>query len=415
MSLKDFHAPFIQKAAVAVSGGSDSLALALLLHGYIKDLMALIVDHKLRPESTQEALNVQKQLNIAGIETHILTLNKTSFYDENSATLKGDLQKRARTKRYEVLHKWCLENNCRDLFLGHHHGDQQETILMRFRQNSGLLGMGGIREKAHFKGITLHRPLLAHTKEQLQDYLRTQNMSWITDPSNKNEKFERIFWRHYLEKNDSILKSTQAFQKVRHAFEGWITRFLKQYAIQFSSASLGYLSLDHNTFLKLPPAFQIILVSHILVNYGVGDHPPSNDALMKLIEKLTSKHMPPQTLKGCRISLKQGKIMVAREYKRLKETALLSTGPYLFDERFLCHTPDDEKTYTLHPIGEKNWRNIVQQHPFLKEHPAPRYALWSLPLLKKNADIYLPSCLAKHIKNQSIKTFPCTFIGKSPF
>ncbi len=412
MSLKNISIPTLENAAVAVSGGSDSLALTLLLRDSIKDLTALIVDHQVRPESALEAQSVHKQLTGHGIKVQILTLDKSSLYTKNGTTLKGNIQKRARSKRYDILHHWCLENKCKDLFLGHHQGDQEETQLMRLRQNSGLLGMGGIRDKAHFKGINLHRPFLNLSKCDLQNYLHMKNMSWVTDPSNKNEKFERVFWRIYLNENSFPLDKSIDFQKVRQGFEGWVTRFLTEHALQ---SPLGYLALDYPSFLKLPLEFQCILLSYIFVIYGVGDHPPSSNAILQLIENLSSKQVFPQTLKGCRISLKQKKIVVAREYKLVKKQREKMGMLRLFDQRFLCSGVENTCDYTLHPMGDDNWKNVLEQNPFLKNVKTPRYALWSLPILKKNTEIYLPSCLLDEQENHTFKTFFCTFIGKSPF
>ncbi|MDP4840306.1 MAG: hypothetical protein NWR43_01835, partial [Alphaproteobacteria bacterium] len=79
----------------------------------------------LRPQSAQEAKNVQKLLQNHGIEHHILT-----WQGEKPLTA---LQEKARDKRYDLLKTWCLEQGYEFLFLGHHQGDQSETYCMRLR------------------------------------------------------------------------------------------------------------------------------------------------------------------------------------------------------------------------------------------------------------------------------------------
>ena len=102
--------------AVAVSGGSDSLALLLLAHNFAQKnkgrLIALTVDHGLRPESKDEALKVQTWAKEKEIEHVIL--------EWQGEKPQSRLQEKAREARYTLLTNWCKENGVEHLLLGHH-------------------------------------------------------------------------------------------------------------------------------------------------------------------------------------------------------------------------------------------------------------------------------------------------------
>ena len=111
------------KLAVAVSGGADSLCLALLT-SQIADITALIVDHGLRPESTTEANAVQQQLIQHGIEAEVLT-----WRAEEKPT--SNIQAAAREARYKLMADWCAANDVQHILVAHHQDDQAETFLLR--------------------------------------------------------------------------------------------------------------------------------------------------------------------------------------------------------------------------------------------------------------------------------------------
>ena len=91
--------------AVAVSGGADSLALALLAAEWARAAggfaVALTVDHGLRPDAAAEAVQVGEWLRAAGIEHHILR------WDGDKPA--SDIQAAARAARYGLLENWCRE------------------------------------------------------------------------------------------------------------------------------------------------------------------------------------------------------------------------------------------------------------------------------------------------------------------
>lgn len=180
--------------AVGVSGGADSLALVLQaaeeLAVFGRKIVALTVDHGLRPTSCLEAEYVAGLMQKYGIEHHILT-----WTGKKPTT---GIEEAARQARYALIAEWCSQNNVRVLLTAHHAKDQAETFLMRLQRGSGLEGLCGIREYSVRDGLVILRPLLAVNPENLRDYLRQRAIVWVEDESNRDTAFLRGKIRQYL-------------------------------------------------------------------------------------------------------------------------------------------------------------------------------------------------------------------------
>ncbi|NCP61631.1 MAG: tRNA lysidine(34) synthetase TilS [Alphaproteobacteria bacterium] len=358
------------KIAVAVSGGADSLALTFLLKEQIQkqrgELVALTVDHGLRPQSAQEAKNVQKLLKNHGIEHHILT-----WQGEKPLTA---IQAKARDKRYDLLKTWCLEQGYEFLFLGHHQGDQSETYCMRLRQNSGLLGLACMRPLSKHRTLTLVRPFLEIPKDRLKKTLKQLQIEWVEDSGNQNRAFERVFWRQVL---GNLTPSLELYQGVREAYEGWIVRYLEAHA---RLSDFGYVRLDQEAFAQLPETFQGSLVSYLLQAYGVGRYPLTSRSLKGLLDKIKTSDFSAVTAQGLKISKRKKELLMVREYRAITEETELSGRPFMWDSRFLV-TPSQNLKGIIKCIGEKGWLQLLDINPALKNLDVPRAVLWSLPSL----------------------------------
>ena len=180
--------------AVGVSGGADSLALVLQaaeeLAVFGRKVVALTVDHGLRPTSRREAEYVAGLMQKYGIEHHILT-----WTGKKPTT---GIEEAARQARYALIAEWCSQNNVHVLLTAHHAKDQAETFLMRLQRGSGLEGLCGIREYSVREGLVILRPLLAVNPENLRDYLRQRAIVWVEDESNRDTTFLRGKIRQYL-------------------------------------------------------------------------------------------------------------------------------------------------------------------------------------------------------------------------
>lgn len=188
--------PFEPRPAlgVAVSGGADSMALAILARDWVRpregSALALVVDHGLRPTSAHEARITIDRLAGLGIPARLLPLL--------NLTHGPALAERARIMRYEILTHACRASGLLHLLLGHHAADQAETLVMRVLRGSlthGLAGMPALRETAD---IRLLRPLLGIEPALLRDFLAACGTNWIEDPSNRDMRALRPRLRHHL-------------------------------------------------------------------------------------------------------------------------------------------------------------------------------------------------------------------------
>ncbi len=256
--LSNAHVVPLQKWAIAISGGSDSMALALLTYMYCKakniELCGLIVDHKLRPESTSEAMHVQKMLLNHGIASEILT------WQHEGITTR--IQEQARDTRYQLIIDYCSQNHFTHLLTGHTANDQLETFWMRLNNGSGLKGLCGIKSYSLQKNIILLRPLLFFQKEDLQGFLLQNQWTWVEDPSNENVKFERIRIRKTMQslKQNKLL----SFSKVQRSFSKMIDaqEFIDHQVNEFKQSQ----SLNQFNLVDFMPLHSY-LQKEILVSY----------------------------------------------------------------------------------------------------------------------------------------------------
>ena len=179
---------------VAVSGGPDSLALSFLTKIYsIKkslDVKYLIVDHKLRNNSTSEAKNVQKNLKTFLINLNILTWK--------GIKPKKNIQSIARDKRYELLINKAKKLKMNNILLGHHLDDLFENFFIRILRGSGLKGLISLDKETHKNQINLIRPLIKIDKKDLIYISNYIFGSYIKDPSNEDDNFKRVKVRNFL-------------------------------------------------------------------------------------------------------------------------------------------------------------------------------------------------------------------------
>ena len=193
---------------VAVSGGADSLALAFLTKVYSlkKNLNPryFIIDHKLRKESTNEAIKVQKILKSLKIDSHILTWKGKKPI--------SNIQSLARSKRYEILFSKCKKLKISNLVLGHHVDDLIENFFLRMARGSGLKGLVSLGAKTQIKNINLIRPLIKFDKKDLIYLSKFIFNFHVDDPSNHDTKFKRIKIRNLIKKFEDFGLDKKKFQ-----------------------------------------------------------------------------------------------------------------------------------------------------------------------------------------------------------
>ena len=186
---------------LAVSGGPDSTALLWLAARWRRALgrgprlIAVTVDHGLRPESKAEALAVKRLARALGVEHR--TLRWTGRKP------KSGLQAAARRARYRLLADVARKHGHAPILTAHTLDDQAETVLFRMMRGSGIAGLAGMRQAGLLPGheherIGLFRPLLEIPKSRLIATLKAENIPYIEDPSNRDPRFARTRLRQLM-------------------------------------------------------------------------------------------------------------------------------------------------------------------------------------------------------------------------
>jgi tRNA(Ile)-lysidine synthase len=199
--------------AAAVSGGADSMALTILADTWARgrggSLLALIVDHGLRPESAAEAAVTVQRLATRRIPAKVLRLADLHHGPA--------LAERARTARYSALYAACAGHGILHLLLGHHAADQAETVLMRRQSGSGPAGLAAMAALTEQTGLRLLRPLLGVPPVRLRATLRAAGIAWVEDPSNRDQRALRSRLRAGLDDPDGTGPAVAALCKAARA------------------------------------------------------------------------------------------------------------------------------------------------------------------------------------------------------
>jgi tRNA(Ile)-lysidine synthase len=175
---------------IALSGGGDSTALLHLALAAGFRVEAITVDHRLRLESAVEAAAIAKACAILGVPHAVRVWEH--------GQVAGNLMDAARRARKDLVLDWAHERGIHHVALGHTRDDQAETLLMGLARRAGIAGLSGMRWKWSESGVTLHRPLLDTGREELRDWLRSQGIGWVDDPTNEDARFTRIKARKAL-------------------------------------------------------------------------------------------------------------------------------------------------------------------------------------------------------------------------
>lgn len=179
------------RVLVGISGGPDSTAL---LHALVTlaprlgiFVQAACVDHRLRPESTEEAREVVRRCHALGVDCAILCVDVAAVKKAHVS-----LQAAARDARLAALDGAAARSGCAKVALGHTVDDQAETVLFRIVRGTGLAGLAGIPyERGRFI-----RPLLDIRRTQILAYSHKRKLAYVSDPSNANRRFARSRIRH---------------------------------------------------------------------------------------------------------------------------------------------------------------------------------------------------------------------------
>ena len=300
--------------AVAVSGGPDSLALAFLSKVYSTKYKLktkyFIVDHKLRKESTKEALKVKKILNNLSIKSDILTWRKQKT--------RKNTQSESRKNRYNLLFSECKKFKITNLILGHHLDDQFENFFIRMIRGSGLKGLTSFGKKTQIDQINLFRPLIEFKKKDLIFISSHVFNFFVEDPSNDNEKYTRTKIRNLIEnlKNYGFDKE-KLFLTISNLKKS--DEVINSY-VEINKKKNSFLNLRkkelilNDDFFNQPYEIVFRSISDSIKFIGKSYSPVRGKKIDNIIQKIKNGGIVRVTLGGCVIKKVNQTVFLSKEY-----------------------------------------------------------------------------------------------------
>ncbi len=353
--------PFV---AVAVSGGPDSLALAILAERWARrhggEICALSVDHRLRAESGDELHRLGGWLAARGICHKILV-----WRTERPAS---GIQEAARDARYRLLARWCRDHGCLHLLTAHHREDQAETHLIRRAAHSGADGLAGMSAIRELDSCRILRPLLGVAKARLIATLDAERQPFIVDPSNRDPAFARGRLRageggrapgaDLVALLDRVGELGQARAAREHAADTLLAQ-----AVALHPA--GFAAFDLPRFLAAAPSLAERAIAAIVVSLGARPYPPRRRQVARLLRVLAGDADGSRTLGGCRFVGWRGRVLVLRELAAAAVPVWVRPGAsLLWDGRFAVSSPPDATgSLTLGYLGHEGVAELASRSP----------------------------------------------------
>lgn len=192
--------PKNSRILVACSGGPDSMALLYLLqdiamHRHTSYMLGVaIVDHSIRPESKDEVLWLQNQVDALGLSFYTTTFDVPRL----SKDLKLSEETVGRRVRYQWLNEIAQAEGYDYIAVAHHKDDQAESILAHLIRGTGLNGLTGMAVVSYDYDVPVIRPLLDVTKEELLAYLADRELTYCIDSTNEDIRYQRNRIRHHI-------------------------------------------------------------------------------------------------------------------------------------------------------------------------------------------------------------------------
>jgi tRNA(Ile)-lysidine synthase len=365
--------------AVAVSGGSDSIGLGLLLADWVRErdgrLIVLTVDHGLRAEAAAECARVVDVFAaIPSCSAHVLRWR-------GEKPTHG-LQAAARAARYTLLADWCRAHGVLHLAIGHTADDQAETVAMRQAHGSGRFGLAGMAALRPESGVRLLRPLLSISRAAVRGWLRARGQGWTDDPSNELTRFERVRIRQSLSEMDAelLIDEAQRCGEERDRLERAAAALLVEAAHLHDT---GHAAISLQPFLAAGRSIQATALRQVALFVSGSAYAPDLEDILSV----AADGMPgARTLGGCLFQVRQGRLWVFREAAGIAPPIPVAPGwSGLWDNRFRFQVGDNLSPgakWMVGLLGEAGLRQATHRFGIrLKGHPMPPPARLALPAL----------------------------------
>ncbi|MCM5556785.1 tRNA lysidine(34) synthetase TilS [Pleomorphomonas sp. JP5] len=382
------------RVGIAVSGGPDSTALLVLLDRWKREspaaptLVALTVDHGLRPEAAREADDVVAFASRLGHPAEKLVWR----HDRPPPTT--DIQAEARTARYRLLVEAAHRNKLDAVLLAHTRDDQAETLLMNLARGSGVNGLSGIPAERTIDGVRFLRPLLDVTKADLVHLLDDASIPYVTDPSNASDRYTRVRFRKALPALADLGLTAERLAGTARRMaraEAALQSATDDLALRSAISHGGVWSVDTVALAAAPDEIGLRLIVRLIRAIRPSEHPPRADAPEGWHAAFRAGAAPRRaTMAGVVLHLRTDRLWLYAEAGRagFPELFVENDGDHIWDDRFVVSV-----------AGTEGQRLIVTARgPGARDGDLPAAAAASLPTVRSVDGNELPARLTIAIR-----------------
>jgi tRNA(Ile)-lysidine synthase len=334
---KTLFAPLARHPAVvlAVSGGPDSTALLLLMARWRRalkrgpKLLAVTIDHGLRPTSAAEARAVK------ALARRLAVPHRTMRWEGKKPA--SGLQQAARDARYRLLAAAARSAKASAIITAHTLDDQAETVLLRLSRGSGLTGLSAMARESPLpgNGVVLVRPLLDIPKARLIAMLTRVKIRFADDPSNRDPRFTRVRLRELMPalaheglSARSLWRLAGRLRRADAAIETAVDEAMEK--LCGSCPDHARIVVDADELVRLPAEVALRLLGRVIARAG-AQGPIRLGKLEGLYEVLADMHANKtsrlrRTLAGALVTLSGSKLEVERAPPRRSQSPASMAG-----------------------------------------------------------------------------------------
>ncbi|MBP06163.1 MAG: tRNA lysidine(34) synthetase TilS [Chloroflexi bacterium] len=272
---------------VAYSGGMDSTALLYALSRIESNIpiIAIHINHGINKDSDIWENHCRENALSYGVKFESFKIDLNYKSNKESEAVLREL-------RYKIFQNFVIKGDW--LLTAHHQSDQTETLMLNLFRGSGISGLAAINTSRKFFLGTLVRPLLEISRTYIKEYAVENDLSWLDDPSNNNNNFDRNYLRNEIipQLEDRWPSLDKRFTKVtKFAYEAKLS--LKELA-EIDLENVGTVDCFNIELFKClsetrqrnliryslnemnlpsPPFNQLMEATKIIANYNIDSHP----------------------------------------------------------------------------------------------------------------------------------------------
>ena len=276
-----------------VSGGADSVCLFFMLLELRKripfEIHVVHINHKIRQEAGEDAEYVRRLSNSYGIPFTLVE------EDVEEIAIKEHIstEEAGRNVRYnafnDTIKKYAGDRNSK-IAIAHNKNDCCETFLFNLFRGTGLTGLTGIRAVRD----NIIRPLLCLERSEIEDFLRTNNISYCIDRTNLEDNYTRNRIRHHILDTACNEISNKAVSHIKEASDKisdvylLVEELVKKAYSECVSFENGIYHIKKNEFTRLHPTLRGYVIMEVL-SKAAGSRKDIETVHVRQVEELFLK------------------------------------------------------------------------------------------------------------------------------